>query len=425
MQIAELHSKFISSKGVSTDTRKIEPGQMFFALKGDNFDGNTYAEFALEKGAEYCILDNPEYILNEKCILVKDVLETLQNLAHFHRIRQSCDVLALTGSNGKTTTKELINAVLSTKFQTVATTGNLNNHIGVPLTLLNIAEETEIAIIEMGANHIGEIALLCKIAAPDFGLITNFGKAHLEGFGSVEGVIKGKSELYDYLKKEQGTIFYNSDDPIQRKQIGDFQNIVEYSSNTIDYSKISLKKTQPTIEFKIEDQSFSSNLSGDYNFKNILASLAIGDKFGITKANMAKAISEYTPNNNRSQWVEKGGNQYYMDAYNANPSSMAASISNFSNLDFPKKIVILGDMFELGTEAEIEHQTITELAESFDFEKVFLVGYNFAKCETKNKNTFQFKTFDELKDAFNNFNPKEFNIFIKGSRGMALERLLN
>lgn len=424
MQIAELHSLFLSSNGVSTDTRNILTGQLFFALKGDNFNGNVYAQLALDKGAAYCIIDEEDAKVNEYCILVEDVLTSLQHLAHYHRIQQGAKILALTGSNGKTTTKELINAVLSTQLETIATLGNLNNHIGVPLTLLTINDETELAIIEMGANHVQEIASLSKIAAPDYGLITNFGKAHLEGFGGVEGVIKGKSELYDYLKNDQGTIFINTDDALQVKQAGNYRNIITYNSKTIDHSTIEIKSTQPFIVFTINGLEVKANLSGEYNFKNILAALAVGNEFGITKENMAKAIARYVPNNNRSQWLEKDGNNYFMDAYNANPSSMSASIANFANLEFPKKMVILGDMFELGSESEIEHQTITEFAESFDFEKVFLVGSHFKNCQTKNENTFQFKTFEEAKEAFQSLNPTDFHIFIKGSRGMALERLL-
>ena len=398
---------------------------MFFALKGDNFDGNSYAFEALQKGAKFCVVDDSNLDNENAFILVDDVLTTLQKIATFHRNYLGVTLLALTGSNGKTTTKELINSVLSTTYKISATKGNLNNHIGVPLTLLSMDSDTEIGIVEMGANHLKEIEQLCQIAQPNYGLITNFGKAHLEGFGSLEGVVQGKSELYAYLKNSGGTIFYNSDDSTQKKQAGSYKNTIVFNSESVSSYKIKLNESQPKINFSLNGAEVISTLSGTYNFNNILVALAVGSEFKVSEKNLIKGIELYHPDNNRSQWIEKNGTMFLMDAYNANPSSMEAALRNFASMDYKNKIVILGDMFELGPEALKEHQDITDLAESFQFKNLYVIGEHFYKINTKNDTTQKFKSFNEFVLNFKNLNLSKHQVMIKGSRGMALERLLS
>ena len=428
MKIEQLHALFLERSGVITDTRKIEENSLFFALKGDNFNGNSFADLALKSGAAYAIIDEEQFKLNERTLLVDDVLQTLQELANFHRKHLGIPIIALTGSNGKTTTKELINQVLSKKFKTVATVGNLNNHIGVPLTLLKMNASTELGIVEMGANHLKEIDNLARIAEPNYGYITNFGKAHLEGFGSEEGVVQGKSELYHVIKENAGLLFINGDDP---KQVDISQNILQYSFGTAASNnlKITYPNANPYAKIEAEGQTIQSHLIGHYNATNIAAAFAIGHYFKVSDQKISEAIGEYVPANNRSQIIKQEKQTIILDAYNANPTSMEAALENFSQLDAKRKVVFLGDMFELGATAEKEHQYITQLALSKNFEAVVLLGSNFGKHKIEAPNAFYFEDFQSLKEKGIDLKIKEqlqdAHVLIKGSRGMALERILD
>ena len=418
MKIEELYHLFIQNYLIDTDTRNIRKGSIFFALKGDSFNGNTFAEEALNKGASFAVIDESEYKKHPNTILVTNVLETLQKLAQYHRNILDIPIIALTGSNGKTTTKELINCVLSKKYKTTATIGNLNNHIGVPLTLLSIKPTTEIGIIEMGANHIKEIEFLCNIAKPNFGLITNFGKAHLEGFGSVEGVIKGKSELYDFLKNSNGIAFVNSDDSIQINQSKGI-NTFAFNKNQIKYLE-----ANPFVKVEFNNVSIQSKLIGKYNYNNISAAIAIGNYFQVSVNDIKGAIENYEPSNNRSQIITKeNGLKIILDAYNANPSSMKVALENFSELKDKNKIVFLGDMFELGEASLKEHQQIADFALSLNFSKLFLIGKAFST--TSAKNAFKYSNFEDFKTSNKELNIENATLLIKGSRGMALERILS
>ncbi|PWI31289.1 UDP-N-acetylmuramoyl-tripeptide--D-alanyl-D-alanine ligase [Flavobacteriaceae bacterium LYZ1037] len=421
MNIEQLHTLFLNHPSVSTDTRKITKNDIYFALKGENFNGNTFTKQALENGASYCIIDEETQALNKQCILVEDVLKTLQELATFHRKYLKLPIIALTGSNGKTTTKELIHAVLSKKYNTVATVGNLNNHIGVPLTLLKMNQETEMGIVEMGANHKKEIEFLCNIAFPDYGLITNFGKAHLEGFGSVEGVIEAKSELYKHLISHDKTIFINSNDPIQLEKSQGSKTLSFGSKKTDDF-EIHFKSAQPNVTVTFNINEIHSQLIGEYNFNNISVAIAIGAHFKVAESQIKEAIENYTPKNNRSQIVEKGNNKIILDAYNANPSSMTVALQNFGKLESKNKIAILGDMFELGQDAKKEHEAIAELATSLPLSKVIFIGENFYDAIPKTNEAY--KTFNDFKEQFHFKTLNNATLLIKGSRGMALERIL-
>jgi UDP-N-acetylmuramoyl-tripeptide--D-alanyl-D-alanine ligase len=415
MKTATLYNLYQQHSLVDTDTRNIRKNTIFFALKGDNFNGNTFAEQALKLGASYAIVDKKEFQTNDRILLVADVLKALQELANFHRKQLHIPIIGLTGSNGKTTTKELINVVLSKKFNTVATKGNLNNHIGVPLTLLSMTDKTELGIVEMGANHQKEIEFLCTICEPDFGYITNFGKAHLEGFGGIEGVIKGKSELYTFLKANQKTVFINIDDNIQVERAKEI-NSVCFNTNDVQFIEVN-----PFVKLSYKNESIQSNLIGNYNFTNIAAAITIGAHFKVSETAIKEAIESYTPTNNRSQILTTKHNTIILDAYNANPSSMQVALENFDTLKAPSKVVILGDMFELGKESEHEHQAIVDAATAFNFDETYFVGENFNIAKT---NKPQFKTYQDFEDFLKKNPLKNHSILIKGSRGMRLERIL-
>ncbi len=404
---------------ITTDTRKITPGSIYFSLKGDNFNGNKFALEALKKGALYAIIDDLEYFdsSENRILYVKDVLSTLQELSRIHRLALNIPIISLTGSNGKTTTKELINAVLSEKYKTTATLGNLNNHIGVPLTLLSMNIDTEIGIVEMGANHQKEIEGLCEIACPDYGYITNFGKAHLEGFGGVEGVIKGKSEMYTYLKENDGIAFINNNDLLQ----------ITNSKNNKKHlfgKETKLINATPFLNISYKDTTIHSNLIGKYNLSNIQAAIAIGEYFNVPLNLIKKGIENYIPTNNRSQIITKGSNKIILDAYNANPSSMSAALENFHSLNEINKVVILGDMFELGETSLQEHLEIALRLEKYNFKEAHLIGNQFSKVKASKKYV-QYNSFEAFKNIFQNQNSSETCYLIKGSRGMALERILD
>lgn len=423
MSIAELYQKFKTCNGISTDTRKITENVLFFALKGDNFNANSFAHEALSKGAKYVIIDEAEYATDERCILVGDVLYTLQKLANYHRQQLNIPFVGMTGSNGKTTSKELIAAVLSKKFKTYFTKGNLNNHIGVPLTLLGIDESYDIAVIEMGANHQGEIRDLCNICEPTHGFITNIGKAHLEGFGGMEGVKKGKGELFDFLEKSGGTVFINakSEALLAMAASRKFKEKIEYLAD----SEPNMLQDSPVVVFSANEKHYETNLPGSYNFENIAAALAIGQYFGVKATLANEAVSEYNPDNNRSQIIEKGTNSILLDAYNANPSSMAASIQNFINLKTnKKKVVILGDMFELGEESEAEHRLLGALIAKGDFDLVVLFGHLIAPALESLPKAFYFSDKFSIHNWLIDKDLHDSYVLIKGSRGVSLETVL-
>lgn len=425
MEAKYLYSYFLKSAGVATDSRQIEEGTLFICLRGEHFNGNKFAAEALEKGASYVIVDDLEYFKKDKRhILVEDSLKSLQALAHYHRMQFSIPVIGLTGSNGKTTTKELINSVLSQQFNTTATVGNLNNHIGVPLTLLNINSKTAIALIEMGANHLNEIELLAAIAAPTLGYITNFGKAHLEGFGSIEGVIQGKSELYQFLAKNSGICLINSADS---KQVAGTLNQKIFSFGTSSSATVTIQDidrgADENIVILTEETKIISQLKGAYNFTNVAAAVAFGNYFKIPTAKIKKGIEAYNPKNNRSQWHTTDSNTLVLDAYNANPSSMKAALESFFSSKKEDQVLILGDMLELGSFANEEHQKIVDLIETKNIEEILLIGPEFNKTKTS---TSDFKKFDNTTSAIPYLQKKNFEnktILIKGSRGIALEVL--
>lgn len=422
MTIAQIHQLFLKHPTACTDTRKITKNCMFFALKGDNFNGNSYAEDAIKKGAAYAIIDDEKFATSNQFIVVKDVLHTLQQLGKLHRHHCSAKVIGLTGSNGKTTTKELLKAVIQKKYNTIATIGNLNNHIGVPLTLLSIQENTEIAIVEMGANHLNEIEFLSNLAEPDYGYITNFGKAHLEGFGSTEGVVEGKSELYNYLTTNNKPIFFNADDPIQENKLKNYVKKTGFSTSNEQYYKIKFVGADPFVTLKVKDTIVNSNLIGTYNFTNCCAAIVMGTYFNITLPKIKEAIEGYTPQNNRSQLLEHKGFKIILDAYNANPTSMAAALDNFKAMKSTPKIIFLGDMFELGNSAAEEHQNIADLITKMNFSATFLIGENFSKTKTT---ALKLATFNDLQVYLKQHPIQPLStLLIKGSRGMSLERIL-
>lgn len=419
MGITELYNEFINSSGVSTDTRKIRQGSIYFALKGENFNGNEFAEEALQKGASKAVVDERvKTARSEDVILVDDTLKTLQELAQFHRRKLKTPIIAITGSNGKTTTKKLCQAFFSTTFTTFATQGNLNNHIGVPLSLLQIDDSIEIALIELGANHQKEIERLCEICEPDFGYVTNFGKDHLEGFGGVEGVIKANSELYDYLKKTGGKIFIDLKDELQRDR-SEGGDLISFNQKD---DIIRLVSAKPFLSVNIGKRTIRTHLVGDYNFQNIAAAFSMAHYFGIPNEAISKALTDFTPEENRSQFVKTDDNQIILDAYNANPSSMELAIDNFAHLEAGSRSVILGDMLELGESSFEEHQATIRQLDQLDLESIYLVGEAFFEHRFHSDKFLFFKNFDELKKHLQDEPIKGQLLLIKGSRGIALER---
>ena len=411
---------FLQSSKITIDSRKIEKNDIFFAFSGENFNAATLAEDAINKGAFAVIVEQREFENKQRKIYyVPSTLEFLQQLATYHRNQLKIPVIALTGSNGKTTTKEIIHAVLSQKFNVQYTFGNLNNHIGVPLTLLSIKPEHEMAVIEMGANHQKEIELLCKIAQPNFGYITNFGKAHLEGFGGFEGVIKGKSELYDDLKSNGQTILVNENDPIQFEKTENYSPKITFGKESSDYFFEEFSKDN-FVGLSFNGNKAQSKLTGNYNFTNLCAAASLGFHFGLDFAQIKAAIENYTPTNMRSQILEKNGKTFVLDTYNANPSSMAESLKNFSKFEGSKTIII-GDMLELGTESEVEHQSILELANSMGFDEIITVGKHFKNV---NKSSQAFENSAALSEYLQSEKISSKNVLLKASRGIALEKAL-
>jgi len=421
MKIDHIYQLFEQSSGVCTDTRSLDENQLFFALKGPSFNGDDFALKAIKNGALYAIVSEHCKVKNDKIIPVSDPLKTLQDLAKFHRDRLEIPVIGLTGSNGKTTTKELINAVLTNEYKTLCTQGNLNNHIGVPLTLLGLQPSHEIAIIEMGANHQGEIAELCRIANPNLGLITNFGKAHLEGFGTIEGVIKGKSELYEHLIHVGGVIFFNEEDSIQKEKLATYDNRSSYGLVEEADTYLELLQTAPTLTLKWENLELSSSLFGEYNALNIAAALAIASFFEVDPTSVQKSINNYQAKQMRSEVRTINGKQLFLDAYNANPSSLKVSLETFKSLNWENTALVIGDMFELGEEAEKEHRAIVDLIIALGFDKVYLVGKHFQQTN------HPFKGFETTTDLLENFpeSLRDKNIYLKASRSMTLEKVLD
>jgi len=426
MNVKDIYRLFQKTKGVVTDTRLSVKNSFYIALKGINFDGNNFAKEAIEKGAFYALVNKKSIAKdNDRFIYVDDTLKTLQKLANYHRSIIDTKIIAITGSNGKTTTKELLSEILSKEFKIFATKGNLNNHIGVPLSLLSINRECEYAIIELGANHLGEINHLCKIAKPDFGLITNFGYAHIEGFGSFDGVVKGKSELYNYLIEKKGRLFINLDDVIQKKWLK-YRPISTYGQTSkADFKIEQINNKGKGTTIKIENLIIESQLFGDYNFSNIGASVAISRFLGVSNQKIKKALELYKPINKRSQVIKKKNNKILLDAYNANPSSMIASINSFLKNNPKNSIAVLGDMLELGFYEKEGHVKIIKLLESSAFEEIFFVGklfFKFSKESNSFKKTIHF--FKEKIEAYSYLKKRKFknkNILIKGSRKLQLE----
>ena len=424
MDISKIYELFNKYKSVSIDTRSIKPNDIFFAIKGLNFDGNNFALQAIKTGASYVISDNPAISKkSDKIIYVENSIKALQKLANYHRRKLNTKIIAITGSNGKTTSKELILNVLKTKYKTTATKGNLNNHLGVPLSLLEINENTEFGIIEMGANHLNEIAQLCKIAEPSFGYITNFGNAHLEGFGSIEGVIKGKSELYNFLKNNKSLIFYNSENIIQTSLINNYKNTYTFGINSKSKCIINKSKSENTLNVSYQNKIIKSTIYGDYNFENICIAIAIGEYFEVDFKNIKKGIESYIPKNNRSQISLKNNNTIILDAYNANPTSMSLALESFKKTNYKNKMIILGDMFELGKDSNYYHQEITNSLEKINDSTIYIVGEYF--CNTKHSD--RIRSFSSSKELINNLsktNVSNYSILIKGSRGMQLEKII-
>lgn len=425
MGISELYELFLHHPKITTDSRNCPRGSIFFALKGDKFDGNKFAEKALSTGCAYAVIDNPEYIKGERTILVDNVLKTLQQLANRHRKAVGCPIIGITGTNGKTTTKELLAAVLSTKYNLLYTEGNLNNHIGVPLTLLRLTHDHEMAVIEMGASHPGDIKELAEIVQPNYGIITNVGRAHLEGFGSFEGVIKTKGELYDYIRRSKGKIFINQDNKYLTEIAKGIEQIT-YGSDETAFAWGCTVTCNPYLVFEWRQQgkihTVETHLIGGYNLDNALTAVAVGRYFKIPAERISRAITAYEPTNNRSQLKKTEKNELIIDAYNANPSSMKVALDNFATMPVSPKAIILGDMRELGPESDTLHTEIIELIKRGNYDKIFLCGEHFQKT---GKDFDTFATTEELIEALKANPLKGFHILIKGSHGMALEQTVD
>jgi UDP-N-acetylmuramoyl-tripeptide--D-alanyl-D-alanine ligase len=425
MNIKHLYNFFKNSSGISTDTRQIKQNNIFFALKGNNFDANKFAKQAIEKGAMLAVISDKKYEIKGKTFLVDDSLKTLQELAKYHRNKLNTKIFGITGTNGKTTTKELIFRVLSKKYNTIATKGNLNNHIGVPLSLLSMTEKTEFAVIEMGANHPGEIAQLCQLSQPDYGIITNIGHAHLEGFGSLENLINTKLALFDYVKKNKGFFLLNTDDEILNKHIKNYDKIIKYGNSSDSIVKITESFNEIFVKivayYNNANHLINSKLVGKYNISNILAAIAAGIVCGVPENDIDEAIEQYNPQNNRSQLYKTKYNTLVLDMYNANLSSMKAAIENFAELDLHRKMLIIGDMLELGQTEIEDHQKIVDLIKNLNFKDVILVGKRFKKCKLES----EYKTFDNVEDLnkYLQQNPlKNYSILIKASNGTGLKK---
>ncbi|MBS1486504.1 MAG: UDP-N-acetylmuramoyl-tripeptide--D-alanyl-D-alanine ligase [Bacteroidetes bacterium] len=425
ISIESLYEKFKSCGRVCTDTRQIVEGSIFFALKGPHFNANTLAEEALQKGAAYAVIDDAAFQKNERCLLVTDSLKALQQLARYHRNQLTIPVIGLTGSNGKTTSKELLSAVLRTRYKTFATRGNLNNHIGVPLSILSIDASIEIAVIEMGANRVSDIAELVAICKPTHGFITNIGKAHIGTFGGFENVVKGKLELYRYLQANSGQVFVNSQNPILKREASSFRSALFYPSQG-DYFFAELIAADPFIRYRSENgEEVQTQLLGTYNFENIASALCIGKFFGVDAKAANQAIAGYKPENMRSQIIKKGSNTIILDAYNANPSSMMAAIENISMMHSANKVLILGDMFELEEEAEKEHRAIGKLINEKKIKSVYLVGKLFKSALTEIPQANYFEQKEMLLQALKENPISNSTILVKASRGIGLESVLD
>ena len=418
--MSALYNIFRDAAGVSIDSRTLQSGQLFFALSGPNFNGNQFAKQALDKGAIAVVVDDDVSVTDGRVICVENTLRSLQTLSTEHRTTLGTTIFALTGSNGKTTTKELIHSVLSSSFTTVATQGNLNNHIGVPLTLLSLQENTEIGVVEMGANHPGEIALLANIAQPNAGLITNFGKAHLEGFGSLEGVVKAKSELYDYLKNTNGLIFANADDPKIMAQLKG-QDPITYGTDTLARVSATLLAEKDAIAIEVDQLQIQTQLRGAYNGYNALAAYTVGKHFGVSPQNAKSALESYIPENNRSQLIRKKNLHITLDAYNANPTSMHAALASFSKKE-GKKIAVLGQMNELGMHTETEHKQLVDWIKTSPLDDCYWVGSAFEQFVSSDK---YFPNIDHAMDYFSKTSLGQASLLVKGSRSFTLEKLVD
>lgn len=426
MEIPEIYKLFVKHPIVTTDSRSCPQGSIFFALKGANFNGNKYAQSALEQGCSYAVVDESEFATSDRTILVEDCLLALQQLANHHRHKLKTPIIGITGTNGKTTTKELVAAVLAKEFNVAFTQGNFNNHIGVPLTLLKLTPETEIAVVEMGANHVGEIKILAEIAEPNFGLITNVGRAHLEGFGSFENIIKTKTELYDFIRnKKNGKLFVDIDNPILREKSEGITSVT-YGTDPNAFLRGRVVANNPFIELEwtFLDKSYQvqTNLIGEYNFSNVMAAIAVGKFLGVKASDICDALAAYKPTNNRSQLKKTASNTLIVDAYNANPTSMWAALRNFDQMRIPKKGVILGDMLELGEESDEEHEKIIDFVEKSLYQRVYLVGSQFKKLS---RNAPAFDTVDELLEALKNEPLSGYTLLVKGSHGIHLEKCID
>jgi len=427
MNVEELHQIFLKTPNITTDSRDVKPDSVFFALTGDNFNGNKYAKQALDEGCTYAVIDDIKFKLDDRYIVVDNVLNTLQELARYHRKQLNIPILAITGSNGKTTTKELVSAILGRKYNVVYTKGNFNNHIGVPLTLLRLNKETEIGVIEMGANHPGEISDLCQLAEPSHGIITNIGHAHIEGFGSFENVIKAKSELYNWLRKNNGVIFQNSEDEILNGIVYPGDKIIPYSISADKESTFSIAKADPYLEVKWKhndaDIHLKTHLFGTYNIENLAAAISIGLYFQVDVDEIKAGIELFSPGDNRSQVFKTYENTLILDAYNANPTSMRVAITDFQRISAPRKVIILGDMFELGQDTLDQHKAIINILENINHFKAYLVGEMFSRA-SEGTHLTSLQNIDEAIQYFMSHPVHSSTILLKGSRMMSLEKLI-